>query len=1435
MPTINKIRIVNFAYNDDKRLIIDETFEYHGKNGLMNLLNGGGKTVLIQAIMQPFIPLAKLGKREFEELFRKDKEPVYILVEWKLDNNNGYMTNGIAIKRNSHSHDDESTDKIDYFTFILEGTKSKTNITNLKLSNKLNDKITFTHFSEVKNTIKSSGGTTYEKNSDAYKKALNSFRIDTKEWRNIIAKINSEEGGLLKLFENCKTSSALMREWILKSIKENLSDSTNMPGLLDRTEKHIIQSRESIEDKEKRRDLIKYADDISNINMELFKLKDINDKIMEAKVNLSNLLYTLNTHIEEKKLEEGIIALDINDINERLGQIKIEELSSQYYFELDDKTKLEQSKLEFETKLEKAREENEKLERVIRSLEAANLRGQKLKEEKSLEDINTKLSKLTKEQSEIDKELEDLGFTIRSLYDQKINSLKEIVTKNEKSLKERKLELESLEYRMKSVTTEKENLLKDRSSNETRTSTLDCEIENLFNEIDPLNIMLKIDGNEVTKEKAFLCNKLSDLNSQIDKAIEEKKKLKQDIVNNTTLIQETIESMGKINIDITTKTNLLDAFNNELSKINSRLTLFDINDFSISKKDRVISHLNNKVAILAKYISDNGVEVIRKKEILEKLSSSGIRINNEFINYLKDKGIQPILGADYIKESIPTEELRLEIIDKNPLLPFAIILDKASIEYIQENIPEMHADSPIIIIERETLVHIKLSDSKGYTLINENIGVLALYNKELVIKKDIEEEKNKIISTISRLEEENKNWDNQRIKIGQLSDLIDGFIYEEDYDVLLNEQIIELKQKAQVKREIQAQLNYDNKLLENKIQEKESHLTSLNDAVRNHEALIDKCDKLYKYIDARKDLSAKLEVIKINQNLVEKEEKELTERTKELRTKNEDMNVTITTDKGKVKSEAVKQEQYLRYNTGNVVDGKLEILEQRYRSLKSKTDSSSIDEYKERLVKIKKEINRLKEELEEYEDYDIIEYDAERRKETKRKLKEVSDTIESYVGEVAVLKNNIGKKKDAMDDIIGKLGTNELKSRGDIGSNLDQEKIYLKNKLQELNENIIKVKREITECELILTRLDDSTLLEGFVNVEPSIYVEEFVSNRKHIFDKNNKELNKLKKEEFEFKNLIKEQFDNLYNNHSGKNDTIDKITKVLRNLTSNSNNITFELHEFIKTRIEVINRMIDKIKEDLSSLEKAEKQLINNYLDAAKQYTEEINKIDKNSTITIQGKKLKMMKIKNIKDDESSPINLTNYIVEQLEMLTNNIEVENNDLVKAINREFDIETLLVHYCRLNYVRIDFLKIEDNIFLSKDRPWEEVTTNNSGGEKFVSYFVLFSTLINYERKNHLHKEVVSMCLIMDNPFAAISSKHLLIPLFEYAKKNNIQLICFTDHNKADIMDRFDVIHKLVIKTLVNNKEFISSEKIKDDFEVMNDGYYYYNEQISLID
>lgn len=64
MPRISKVRIVNFTYNDGNRLIADELFNFtniegnNALNVLINLANGGGKSVLVQLMMQPILPKA---------------------------------------------------------------------------------------------------------------------------------------------------------------------------------------------------------------------------------------------------------------------------------------------------------------------------------------------------------------------------------------------------------------------------------------------------------------------------------------------------------------------------------------------------------------------------------------------------------------------------------------------------------------------------------------------------------------------------------------------------------------------------------------------------------------------------------------------------------------------------------------------------------------------------------------------------------------------------------------------------------------------------------------------------------------------------------------------------------------------------------------------------------------------------------------------------------------------------------------------------------------------------------------------------------------------------------------------------------------------------------------------------------------------------------
>ena len=104
MPLINKCRIVNFRYNDGKRLIADELFDFCNSsnnsiaNTLIDMANGVGKTVMVQLMLQPIIPNASVSGRKIQTYFRNSSDHSYILLEWQKDNSNEKLLTGIAME-----------------------------------------------------------------------------------------------------------------------------------------------------------------------------------------------------------------------------------------------------------------------------------------------------------------------------------------------------------------------------------------------------------------------------------------------------------------------------------------------------------------------------------------------------------------------------------------------------------------------------------------------------------------------------------------------------------------------------------------------------------------------------------------------------------------------------------------------------------------------------------------------------------------------------------------------------------------------------------------------------------------------------------------------------------------------------------------------------------------------------------------------------------------------------------------------------------------------------------------------------------------------------------------------------------------------------------------------------------------------------------------
>lgn len=121
--------------------------------------------------------------------------------------------------------------------------------------------------------------------------------------------------------------------------------------------------------------------------------------------------------------------------------------------------------------------------------------------------------------------------------------------------------------------------------------------------------------------------------------------------------------------------------------------------------------------------------------------------------------------------------------------------------------------------------------------------------------------------------------------------------------------------------------------------------------------------------------------------------------------------------------------------------------------------------------------------------------------------------------------------------------------------------------------------------------------------------------------------------------------------------------------------------------------------------------------------------------------------------------------------------------------------------------------------------WAEVSAN-SGGEGFLSAFVILSCLLSYMRRDDTDLFAMGeegKVLIMDNPFAQTNAVHLLKPLMEMAEKTNTQLICLSGLGGDSIYNRFDNIYvlNLVQSSMRNHMQYMSANHLKgEDIKTM---------------
>lgn len=1436
MPKINRIRIVNFSYNDNNRHIIDETFNFYGgENALLSLANGGGKSVLVQAMLQPILPKITMLGRKFSDFFQgRSNEPTYIMIEWKLDNGVGYLITGIAISQNANysANEDDQNSDIRYYTFMKSYDEANNyDISHIPVTEEKNNRIKIASYMEFNKLLKKEAdkrdknffvfNSQREEQKD-YERRLSSYNISKDEWKELMVKINDNEYGVSEVFSQCKTSKAVMDKWIIRYIEKVLNksqegDHKKLENMMFQVAQSMVANENHIKDYNIINQFLLDVEEMDKVNKEVISKLDIEDKFRSRLVDGYQSLLA-----EEESLKQLIIFCDdnIHKLKKELEVIALEETSKEIHkIDLDIK--------EIDKLLKSIYEIIQEI--TLKKQDAIYNHKTQIAAEKylQLKDKNISKARLneiylnaSKNEDQLVQDMNKVQYTLKLRYEELLTKYIEDIRKlkENKSLKEVNLD-----------------------SNNNKLSELQNQINDIREELGEVRTEIKI----FEKEEAAIWGKLNislyrnALLKELDKV--EVGKINKLMIENIEKAKKNIEldQTKLINFDqdiISQDKELIEIRN---KKEDSKLEFVIINkDIKLYEKEKavILSIVNNyrlseadifNKDYIIKRIIEKKDEWLNKEFLLKNNSKdiekiiNGIRdgvsyLPDSLLSILRDKDIPIYTGELYLRKL--DEGKKEELLKNNPLLPYSIIVTEKEYNILIEAMEDKDITSIIPIIKynhREEIYKdsntVKfLSHPKSINVENKDIEdyIIGLNIDLDTIQQEIEE-------ALRVIEECNKEYQ-LALQFNYSKDVVEEFyLKKKDMEVQIEElenieinTVNEIKQLTVTKdntKELINSLNKTKERDENRLIEFEDYLLKDKGYTLN----------LIKEIESNGNITTATS----NINKLQKER------------------ISITNEKSEIE-EKIRNKESLK----NIISIKF-----------NGVSDAGITEI-------------LVGSLEELEGR-LISYESKRGQELSR----IIEQIRGLEQDIKIINNDIDELKLTIEDYVNVIFSKELKDKYQNENNLlEREEINLDNKSREYTRKIDKLSgrreilynnlkgQELIQIEKIMDNFKERTTKankEIFLNENAKS--EHTDKEKKVMLSKSNVEYKIPSVKNFIYNENAK-QIDNIINyievlindyqlSCNSSNKEIDTFNKISNSFKYKNNNIeqttarrAFEsiiahigsldrsydkyyyLYERFQAFIKSLNDYKSVMDEKMKLIEHSQRDLIEHAFMEAVRIYDEIPKVSENSTVEIDGVRRKILDIKyeEMQDKVISKEKMHNYINECLNSLIATIksEADEGKIRREIEKNIATRELLNVISNLDRCIVKSYKVDINEKNRKMRTWEEVIVKNSGAEKFMAYFSLLVALISYSRRSMRGSDIFgkkeeSKVLIMDNPFGAITSGHLLKPLFDIAEKYNTQLICLSDIKQGSVINSFNLVYMIKIRQNMMKEDFIEVEPI----------------------
>ena len=1445
MSRINRIRIVNLNYNHQAFRIDDECFDLATENTLFSLRNGGGKSVFIQMITALFVRKGyrHAGDRKFESYFTTN-QPTFIMVEWCLDQGAGYVLTGMMVRKNQEIKDEENSPELEMINFIYEyESENEYDIKHIPILIQEGNKKSLKGFHVCRQLFESCKQNKqlnfyyYDMYQPArsreYFSKLREYQIYSKEWETIIKKVNLKESGLSELFKDAKDEKGLIETWFLKAVKDKLNQHQNrVKAFEELMTKYVNQYKKNEENFKRQEGILLFRQEMETVLTLEEQLLSHESTMLKYQEELAKLYEILELLRKETLQFKEEAESQLTEFKLQTHQLLYEQRSLIIHGLMDELVELGKEQKRQIQQLEQLKAQEGKIQKQAYIYEAARSYQTYVRASEDVQRAESALEVAKKSEQELLPRLQDLGYSLSVVYEEELERKTKEVEKigwdlkdkeQERLRAQREIQLKQEERQTLSQTIGRlEAMLSQFEQEEKRLSTRYLEpfernLEGFY-----LNGWLETKVEQITKE-------LDEAKKQNKKLLEEELKLKEQHHQVSRDLEDLKESLGLVKASVQTSHEKMQRLEEELRIRHNIGRYIEWPEDNVFDKDGMIEAFRQKRQVIEEGLRSYEREIDRLKQEKRQLQAGDVEeLPEELSQRLKDVGIQPIRGIEWLKRNGNTMEVNQALIRKNPFLPYSLILNESQMKQLKELSLEVSTSFPIPLLLRESLestpvfVHAsgycQLDTFPFYVWFNEELLDEQRLAQLLLVKDHSIEE---LMQKCDRSRETLNHYDNQ------LATLSYQQLSKDSYQ----------KAKRQVKEAVESQERLHQQIIE--LQQEKERLNAISESLqKNLRRLKDKVSKLeMKEKDFSLFLKSYADYLKNHRLYLEAKENQerLVEELEALADLQQDLHQSID----RLKSSEQKlhydlektNESFTRfviYEEGTLIQKDVEDLLSEYDAIEKQMEGAfkqTQDELSRANARFKAAESELDTLTKRYElldaDYRFVTYDCLLEEENLHELSRLKQQYEEQkqvIHALDILKGKIETKKEGeYSRLKRELGETEILDKSQVIVR-DFERLLVVN-----NKQVASMEQKVKDLEkkVEIYEREKSSLSDYQQPLSQALVMDtSYRLYEERDWELKRKLLIRDYRTEKESRGKVERQVSDEFHRLNRLSLVEDEFfLKILSHFDKYKYNPRVFMEQY-ELKNEVLENLMGQLAVNIQMIEQEKETVIQLLLDYVEEVNQQLKLIDRNSSIPIRGKRVKMLEIEIPKWEENERLyyRRMNEFVHSVTEHCLTLMEENTPVEEFIGTHLKTTLLYDTIVGTANIRIRLFKIEEQ----REYPitWEQVA-KNSGGEGFLSAFVILTSLLSFMRKDET--DIFSSCeegkvLLMDNPFAQTNAAHLLKPLIELAKKNNTQLICLSGLGGDSIYSRFENIYSLslVPSSFKKGCSYMKSKHIKGE-------------------